>query len=352
MPTIKKRGNKYQVQIRIKGSAPETATFERLSDAKEWAAKTESDMRAKKHYGQSKRRTFNELADEYEPYAKDVKRLNHWRTVFGEKKLEEVTAEIINKEITKMLEADTPRYSTPATGNVEQDEKRENTKRTGSTINRYVAALSVCLTHAVKLEWIDRNPCERINKPKENSGRVRFLSVDEIQALKKASSKHDDLLLAVLLSLATGARQAEIMGLRYSQIDFVRELITLDKTKNGDKRVLPLVGESLELLRSRQYKRKPDDDRVFPPSRRAGKSDYINLRKPWEAALKEAGIENFHWHDLRHTAASHLAMSKVSLVEIAKILGHKTLAMVARYAHLNDEHIVNTGKNLAERMGI
>jgi integrase len=78
----------------------------------------------------------------------------------------------------------------------------------------------------------------------------------------------------------------------------------------------------------------------------------LNLRAPWEAALKAAEIHDFHWHDLRHTAASYLAMSGVSLIEIAKVLGHRTLAMVARYSHLSDGHIVATGEKLAARMGM
>jgi integrase len=126
----------------------------------------------------------------------------------------------------------------------------------------------------------------------------------------------------------------------------------LEKTKNGDKRALGLVGEALVLLQKRAKVRNLKDDRVFPPTERAKKADCLDLRQPWEAALKEAGVTDFHWHDMRHTAASYLAMSGVSLVEIAKMLGHRTLAMVARYAHLSDEHIVATGEKLAERLGV
>ena len=93
------------------------------------------------------------------------------------------------------------------------------------------------------------------------------------------------------------------------------------------------------------------EDRLFPPTAKAKKSEFLNLRAPWEDALKVAKITDFHWHDLRHTAASYLAMSGVSLVEIAKVLGHRTLAMVARYSHLSDEHIVTTGEKLAARLG-
>jgi len=193
---------------------------------------------------------------------------------------------------------------------------------------------------------------ERINKPAENKGRVRFLSDDERVRLLDTCRSHADLYLTVVLSLTTGARQAENMGLRWGQIDFTRQVISLTETKNGDRRALPLVGEAFTLLQARSKVRKLKDDRIFPPSPRAKKADCLDLRQPWEKALEAAGIADFHWHDLRHTAASYLAMSGVSLVEIAKVLGHRTLQMVARYSHLSDGHIVATGQRLADRLGV
>jgi integrase len=352
MATIRKRGLRYHVQVRLKGCEPATGSFERLIDAKEWAAKTETDIRAGKYFGQSKRRTFNELTDEYSPHAKSLKCLDHWRDAFGDLRLADVTPERINKETNKLLSEETTRFATPATGNPEVDAKRERAKRNGATVNRYIAALSSCLSYGVKLEWLERNPCGRANKQKENHGRVRFLSDEERPRLLDACRNHADLYLAVVLSLTTGARKGEIMSLRWGQIDFKRQVIILEKTKNGDKRALALVGEAFGLLQERAKVRSLTDDRVFPPTDRAKKVKYIDLRLPWEAALNEAGIADFHWHDLRHTAASYLAMGGVSLVEIAKVLGHRTLAMVARYAHLSDEHIVSTGEKLAKRLGV
>ena len=154
------------------------------------------------------------------------------------------------------------------------------------------------------------------------------------------------------VALTTGARQAEIMTLQWGQIDFMRQVITLYETKNGDRRAIPLVGEAFALLKKRSKVRDLKDDRLFPPTAKAKKAQSLDLRQPWEAALKTAGIPDFHWHDLRHTAASYLAMSGVSLVEIAKVLGHRTLQMVARYSHLSNEHIVATGEKLAARLGI
>ncbi len=358
MATIEKRTagdgkTTYRIKVRIKGFTPETASFDRLTDAKQWAIRTEADMRAGRHFGQSKRHTFNELADEYQKHAKDPERLNYWRGVFGTDSLDSVTSSRISKVRDKLLSEETQNFATPATGNPEQDALRPKAKRSGATVNRYLAALSSCISYGVKtLEWVERNPCERIKKPAESKGRVRFLSDDERIRLLATCRPHPELYLAVVLSLTTGARQAEIMSLRWGQIDFTRQVITLSKTKNGDTRSIPLVGEAFALLQGRAMVRSLIDDRIFPPKAIAKKAEYINLDKPWRTALNAACITDFHWHDLRHTAASYLAMSGVSLVEIAKVLGHRTMQMVARYSHLSDGHIVATGEKLAARLGI
>lgn len=358
MASIEKRVAKdgsvsYRVKVRLKGFPPETASFERITDAKRWAAKIETDIRAGRHFGQSKRHTFNNLADEYESHAKDPDRLNYWRKIFGDDSLDSITPSRISKERDKLLSEETRNFSAPATHNPELDSQRPRSRRTGATVNRYLAALSSCMSYGVKtLEWIERNPCERVKRPSESKGRVRFLSDDERARLLEACRQHPELYLAVILSLTTGARQGEIMSLRWGQIDFSRQVIVLHKTKNGETRSVPLVGEALSLLQEKSKVRNLRDDRIFPARSRAKKSEYLDLNNPWRAALKAAGITDFHWHDLRHTAASYLAMSGISLVEIAKVLGHRTLAMVARYSHLSNEHIVATGQKLANRLGL
>lgn len=348
----------YRVKVRIKGFPPESATFDRLTDAKQWAAQTESDMKAGRYFGQSKRHTFKDLSDEYERSMKGQLRtfktrqqhLARWKAEFGTDLLADITPARIMRVREKLLSEDT-RYTTRATSNLEQDAKRVMGKRSGASVNRYLATLSACMAYAVKpLGWLERNPVERVSKSKEPPGRVRFLSDDERVRLLEACRPHADLYLAVVLSLTTGARQGEIMGLQWPQIDFARKVVTLHQTKNGERRALPLVGEAFILLQERSKVRNLKDSRVFPPTTAKAKSR--NLREAWERALAKAEIENFHWHDLRHTAASYLAMSGVSLVEIAKMLGHRTLAMVARYAHLADEHIVSTGEKLAARLGV
>jgi integrase len=140
----------------------------------------------------------------------------------------------------------------------------------------------------------------------------------------------------------------EIMSLRWRQVDLTRGLINLEDTKNGERRALPLTGHAFELIHERAKVRRIDTELIFPSP--INNQNPIDLRVPFEAAMMSAGIKDFRWHDLRHSAASYLAMSGASLAEIAEILGHKTLAMVKRYAHLSDAHVARVVGKMNSRI--
>jgi len=113
--------------------------------------------------------------------------------------------------------------------------------------------------------------------------------------------------------------------------------IILHDTKNHSKRRVPITGLAYQLLEKHAKIRRLDSDLVFPSPKNPDKP--ISFKRSWATALKKAGIDDFRWHDLRHCTASYLAMNGASLAEIAEVLGHKTLAMVKRYAHLSDDHV-------------
>jgi integrase len=142
-------------------------------------------------------------------------------------------------------------------------------------------------------------------------------------------------------------RQGEIMGLTREDVDLHQGRATLHETKNGERRVVPLTGKVLELLKENAKVRRLDTNLLFP-----GKNPQkpVDLRAPWEAALKKVGIEDFRFHDLRHSAASYLAMNGASLAEIAEVLGHKTLQMVKRYSHLSEAHTAGVVARMNERI--
>jgi integrase len=154
----------------------------------------------------------------------------------------------------------------------------------------------------------------------------------------------------VVLALSTGMRQAELMGLKWCDVDLKNGVAILHETKNGDRRRVPLSGHALELLK--EYRGNViqfnDKSLLFPSPTKPQQP--IDLRKSWLNAMKKAGIEDFHWHDLRHSTASYLAMNGASLAEIAEVLGHKTLSMVKRYAHLSDGHVSNVVASMNHKM--
>ena len=121
----------------------------------------------------------------------------------------------------------------------------------------------------------------------------------------------------------------------------------LHETKNGERRVIPLQGLALSLMKEHAKVRSLHCNFVFPS---ASKCQPIDIRTAWENALKKAKIGNFRFHDLRHSAASYLAMNGATLAEIAEVLGHKTLQMVKRYAHLSEAHTSSVVENMNERI--
>ena len=213
--------------------------------------------------------------------------------------------------------------------------------RTPSTVNRYFSTLSRVYAVAIKeWEWLENSPFQNISKLEEPAGRTRFLSEAEIKTLLETCARLDpkDLYVAVVLALSTCARRMEIMSLRWEHINLKTGVIFLYKTKNKTIRAVPLQGYALKLIRARYKVCRDEVGLVFPS--RVNPNRPVNLRKPWQQALRLSQISNFRWHDLRHTGASYLAMQGATLTELSEVLGHKTLQMVKRYAHLSLPHTI------------
>lgn len=360
MASIEKRvsaDNKisYRVKVRMKGHPVQSATFERITDAKKWAQDTESAIRDGRHFkkAEAKRHTVGEMIDRYKrdvlpkkpkSEASQSQQLTWWKDAIGSYTLADATP-------AKLAECRDRLASEPLPSRAKKPKADAPARyRTPATVVRYMAALSHVFSVAVKeWGWIEDNPLRKITKPKEPKGRVRFLDDDERERLLKAcrASDNKDLYLAVVLALSTGARKMEVMSLRWSQVDLNRRVIILTETKNGEMRALPLVSHAFELMQERSKVRHIDTDLVFPGRNRKRP---VELRDPFEAALKEAGVSNFRWHDLRHSCASYLAMNGATLAEIAEVLGHKTLAMVKRYAHLSHAHTSRVVERMNEKI--
>ena len=200
----------------------------------------------------------------------------------------------------------------------------KGTQRSGPTVKRYLSTLRHLLRIAMN-EWdlISSNPCAKVEMPKEHPGRIRFLSDEErlrlLDECRYSSSK--TLFPLVVTAISTGARKGELLSLEWTDVDTVDGLLSFRTTKNGHPRIAPVTGFALDLLRDMQAK----EGRVFMQ----------NPRESFRLAMKRANIENFRFHDLRHTCASYLARQGSTLLQIGKILGHRTPLMAARYVHLD-----------------
>ena len=348
MASIKCRTNSageksYLVQVRLKGYPPQNATFKRLTDARKWAASTESAIRERRHFktAEAKKHTVADLIDRYQrdilpkkkPWAQkdQARQLRWWKVQIGHYALADVDPILLAEHRDKLTGETTQRGEL----------------RTGATANRYLAALSHAFRYAVNTwGWLEDSPFRKVDRLEESKGRVRYLSDDERERLLDAckASSNPDLYPAVVLALSTGARRMEALAIRWRDVDLKRGGVILQETKNGERRALPLKGLAYQLISNRNRVRRIDTDFVFPAPRDPSRPAVF--RKAWENAIKRAGIDDFRFHDLRHSAASYLAMGGATSAEIAEVLGHKTLQMVKRYSHLSEGHV---GK-VVERM--
>lgn len=154
-------------------------------------------------------------------------------------------------------------------------------------------------------------------------------------------------------------RKEELLSLTWPQIDLASSALILTKTKNGERRRVPIRGLAHELLKEHSKLRRIDSDFLFPgenpaPQKECVKtlagSRHFDIRKPWPRALKRAEITEFRFHDLRHSCASYLAMNGATLLEIAEVLGHKTLEVVKRYAHLAESHTASVVESMNRKI--
>jgi integrase len=251
--------------------------------------------------------------------------------------------------------------------------RRLNEGRSPSTVLRDLFTLSSVLRRAVKAGELIENPVRRVDKPRvDRRGKVRFLDQAEETRLRDALKARDEetqarrtlanfrrqtrhertlppltyfgdhLTPAVLLSINTGLRRGEVLKLRWGSVDFNRQLLTVEgrNAKSRQTRHVPLNEEAVDVLR-RWREQSGTGMRVF---------DVITgFQAAWEKILKRAGISNFRWHDLRHHFASRLVQEGVPLNTVRDLLGHSTVGMSLRYAHLAPDQRREAVAKLNER---
>jgi integrase len=225
--------------------------------------------------------------------------------------------------------------------------------RATSTVNHELAILKQLFRKAIAWGYLERgkDPAENVKKLPEPKGRIRFLSVDEARRLLEAASPH--LRPILITALETGMRRGEILRLTWNDVDSRNRTLYVAEAKNGAPRHVPMSARlkaTLDALPRRLHssyvftgsirKTPAAGKRKRPLNQPVGKvgKPFQDVDTSFENACRAAGIEGFRFHDLRHTAASHMAMAGVPLKTIGEILGHKTAAMTERYSHLTPEH--------------
>ena len=270
-----------------------------------------------KPVGQSK--TFKDMMEKFmQEHAPKVSKnmqksyassLKHLATFWGNSKLSDIKPKLISEY--KVL--------------------RKNKGIKPATINRELAMLSKAFNLAVKeWEWVKDNPVSRVPKEKEDNERDRWLNAeDEKRLLENSSSWLKEI---IVFDLNTGLRQDELLSLQWNRVDLFRKIIIIQESKNGKPRTIPLNQIALDILMEKSKIRNLKSDLVFL-SNMSTKIDRHNLRRAFNIALDKAGIQNFHFHDLRHTFATRLAQRGIDIYKISKLLGHQDIRMTQRYSH-------------------
>jgi len=275
---------------------------------------------------------FSDLGQKVLDYAKDRKRcykkiyvpvIKHLIDFFGSKYLHEITMSQINA------------YQSERKNHVEP-----------ITVNKEVAILRRCFNLALQWGLSQNNPVKGIEFFKIPKNRIRFLTVEEISRLLQTC--HGYIRDIILTALHTGGRKSEILGLKWENIDLENRLVVFERTKNDEVRQIPMT-DALYVMFSNRRRENLNSEYVFM-GKNTGNS-IVDVRYPFYSALDSVGIENFRFHDLRHTYASQLVMSGVDILTVKELLGHRDLKTTLIYAHLAPKHKIEAVKTYEKYLG-
>ena len=219
--------------------------------------------------------------------------------------------------------------------------------------NRVLALLSVVFNRAIEWGITEKNPCAKIRRNKEVS-RERFLQAEELPRFFAALEAEPNHTIRdyIWLSLFSGARQANVLSVQWSDIDFAEGVWHIKMTKNGTPQNVPLPVPALALLKKRKKSIDDTNDFVFPG--RGVTGHLVEPKKNWAAILLRANITGLRIHDLRRTMGSWQAKTGASLSVIGKSLNHKSIQTTAIYARLDIDPIrvsMNTATNAILKAG-
>ncbi|KAK46243.1 integrase [Caballeronia jiangsuensis] len=322
MASFAQRGNKVLARVNIKGYPPQNKAFDNRTEAESWANGVEAAM---------KDGTFSEstvalgadviliadLIDRHiEKYlAAQVQKNKIAKFRYG--LLKRFLGQYTNKTLTKAVIA-------------EFRDKRLQTCKASSVV-RDMDALHGILKKAKRDQGLKINEdVFEVMKPIFYNKRDRVLTAPELETLFRSldESRNPYMVPITQFALATAMRRGEIISLRWDRIDLERRTAYLPITKNGRPRLVPLSSVAIQILQGMAR----DDDRVFPITEHV-------IDSTWRRAVRRAGIEDFHYHDLRHMALSSMAKKIPNVIELSRISGHVNISMLDRYYHVTPEEL-------------
>ncbi|MBN2845530.1 MAG: site-specific integrase [Deltaproteobacteria bacterium] len=347
MGVIRKRGIAWQIDYVDPIGKRVRKTFKKKKEAEAELGKRVSLMAEGRYLDVKKdyRTTFEELLIKYEENfgnqtsfrTSKKKYVENFKKYFGD---ESLLANI------RYVHVETYRNG------LRQKITRKKTLRKDASVNREMSCLHHLFSKGVEWEMLEQSPFDRGRSLllKENNQRLRFLTEEEIKALLDACPSH--LREIVVCAINTGMRKGEILSLKWDQIR--NGFIYLEKTKTNEARQIPVNDDLAELFKSIRNRQHLRSEYVFtyvntganlkhPAKNRlklvqeAG-TPIDGTKHSFNTALKRSGIKDFRFHDLRHTFASQMILKGASLKDVQEILGHKTMTMTLRYAHLSQEH--------------
>lgn len=339
---IGKKGKKYQAVVRVKGYKTQYRTFAKKTDAKLWASGIEVSMQNGTYKegntssldGRQTIKTIGDLItyfqeheapNRYSYYEKYVVMYDWWKDRIGHLKCSELTPAVLSDCKRCLINEDAIK---PLRGNA---------KRGSSTINKYLMSLSAILTFGKKEYGLWQvNPMHDVEKRKLPNLRVRFLSETEIELLKNGTRQSSyRLYVFVLIAMTTGARYSEVLNLKVENIDFKALRVHFLNTKNGTNRGVPINKKLALKIKTLMRIKNIKEGCIFLNDK---KTKLVFLKGEFENTIKDLGIKDFRFHDLRHTSASYLLMNGATIIELMELFGWSSQSMVRRYAHLSKTH--------------
>ncbi|MBI5696689.1 MAG: site-specific integrase [Nitrospirae bacterium] len=286
-------------------------------------------------------------AERQKAYVSKRNRVNQLLVEFGDIPLSSFSTKLVEQYQTKRLNESKKSRKKKKDENSQPEKPKAKIKP--STINHEIAILKHMFSKAVEWNMVSEEAAKNVKRVKlipENNRRLRYLSSEECAALVNSCAPH--LRPIVVTALNTGMRRGEIFRLTWDRVDLRHGFILLDTTKNGERREIPINGTLRVQLEELAFNNVEGHRHVFHDKQ--GRP-YQDIKRSFHSACKAAGITDFHFHDLRHTFASHLVMAGVDITTVKELLGHKTLTMTLRYAHLAPSHKVKALEVLDTKLG-